>query len=904
MKEKISKRVHLEWITKDPKKKSMLFDMLFIAVIVSVVALVAYKMNGIYPFGDASIARGDMVQQTIPAGMYYVWDVLHAQASPFFAWDSAYGMNISGASSLGALMSPLNLFLYFTTRDNIVYFANILMILKMISIAIAMYFYLRKYDVNRMVHMVGGVLYAFGAASLIHFQIIMVMDAAFLLPLLMIGIDRIFANKGCKFFIVMLALSMMVNVYTGCITLVFVFLSCGLRNLWEVEVKAERKRCSLQLGISVVMALLLSAVVTIPALRCISDTSRTSLTMKDTYKYAIESQWREYEWETVKRMLVNVALPVSCILFFLFREFRTWGAKLKRNRRHICMIILLVLSVTIAGIELLWHGGSRASWPVRFVYVISFALIDFAIALYEENKALLEENKMLVNKTIMAVIAAAVTLFTGWVFLRIYTSYGPNGQEKQLTDAYLCVLIEVVCIALYWCLWKFRLKEVLLVLLCVELTCTSIISFAPNKDNWTVFSVEYLEAANSAAASMETEIQDFERVKNMDYKVDHIEYSLVMGEEAISNYWHVIHPELQPNFASLGYTINWTQLLDTGGTIFSDTLFQTKYFFGQKALPEDLYEYCEDLDYNEEESLQLYKNKFSLPFAINTEIGTLMASNEKFATQNTLFQAMTGSSDILIQDVSAAVQNNRFLTTIGNEKKILYFYGTNTSADTFRITVNGVPVSFPSSSSPNHQEYPVDFCNGLVFLGSFQNQQVDIQFSGNGTAYPQNIHLGMLDYNTFVSGIEKVNSQNPAITTLKQKNAGVKMELENVTKPYVFLPISYDEGWVCKVNGQKVDVGSINGMLSVPVEAGKDTIVLNYVAPGQAMGSLISLCAMLIMIAFWVLNKKGILPMEQIVGVAGNIAYVVFVVAFATFLLILFVIPLFYALKRALFVVE
>lgn len=886
------------------KRKTILWDTFMIAAIVGVIVLVAYKMNGIYPFGEASIARGDMVQQTIPAGMYYVWDVLHGQASPFFAWNSAYGMNITGASSLGALMSPLNLFLYFTTRSNIVYFANILLILKMISIAIAMYFYLRKYDASRLVHVAGGVVYAFGAASLVHFQIIMVMDAAFLLPFLMMGIDRIFKNRGCRFFIFFLTLSMMVNVYTGCITLVFVFLSCGLRNLWEMETREERRRCALHLGVSVVMALLLSAVVTIPALRSISETSRISLSMKDTYKYAIQSQWQEYEWETVKRMLVSIALPVSAILHFLLRKLRAWGMTWKKNRCHIVSVSVLVLSVCVSGIELLWHGGTRASWPVRFVYVISFALVDFAVDLYAQNRSRSEEKMLSGSRAVPVIAGVMVTLCSGWIFQHLYTSYGPGGSEMQISDAALCIGIEAACMLVYWCLWKFRLQQVLPIILCAELTCVSVLSFAPNKDNWTVFSVEYLEAANTAAKSMETEISDFERIKNMDYKVDHIEYSLVMGEEAISNYWHVIHPDLQPNFSALGYSINWTQLLDTGGTVFTDTLFQTKYFFGKDALPEDLYEYCEDLEYDDEESLKLYKNRFSLPFAIQTDMSSLNVMQERFATQNTLFQAITGSADTLIQDVSEEVHNNRYTVDIGNEKKLLYFYGTNTSADTFLVTVNGERVTFPSSSDPEYPEYPVDFCNGLVLLGTFQNETADIQFAGNGTAYPQNIHLGMLDYNTFLSGLEKVKAENAAVSELKQKKAGVSLKLENVTKSHAFLPISYDEGWQCKVNGTKVELGNVDGMLSVPVEAGTDTIVLKYVAPGQELGGMISLCALVVLVAFCVADKKRILPMERVTNVCGSIAYVVFVAVFAAFLVILFAIPVFYALKRVLFMVE
>lgn len=887
------------WFTVTEKKKTVAKALSIMAVVISFVVLIVYMLNDIYPFGDGTIARGDMVQQTIPAGMYYVWDILHGQASPFFTWNSAFGMNISGASSLGALMSPLNLFLYFSTRDNLANFANILMILKMIAIAFSMYFYLRKYEVKNIVHIAGGVLYAFGAASLIHFQIMLVMDIAFLLPLLMIGLDRIFARKGCKFFIVIFALCMMVNVYTGCITLVFLFLSSALRTFWDMEEKAEKRRCALWLGGSVGAAILISAFVSIPALLCVADTPRSGEGgFLNVYRAAIENRWSLHEWKIVETMLVNTALPFVCILFFLVHGKGLVSGKFRKYKSHMCMIGLLFLSVVVAGVESLWHGGSRASWPLRFVYIISFVLIDFAVLLYQENKESIETAGNWFKKKIWVAIGAAAILFSGWLFYGIYHAYCDQSSYSALGDGFLCILIELIFAAVYWCLLKSRAKGVILVLLCVEITCASVISFAPNKDNVSVFSADYLEAANDVATGMETEIKDFERIKNTDYKVDHIEYSLVLGKEAISNYWHVINPSVQPKFAALGYSINWTQLLDTGGTVFSDTLFNIKYFLSKDDMNEELYDFCETID-ESGDVIQLYQNKFELPFVINTDTASLSPKTEKFETQNTLFAAVTGSQEKLIQDVSSQINSNFCELQIGNEKKILYFYGTNTSDNPVEITVNGVPVRIPASSSIQNQQYPADFGNGFICLGVFQNETVQVQFSGG--VNKSDLHLGMLDYAAFVNGIEKVKKENPRIVSLDQSKSGVDIELEGVTKSNLFLPVSYDEGWECKVNGEKVpDLQNLDGMLSIPVVEGRNDIRLIYTAPGQKAGAVLSVIGVLALAALVFARKKMVIP-ERVADLAGYAAYTVFVGAFILFIIALFVIPTLFYL-RAVFI--
>lgn len=618
----------------------------------------------------------------------------------------------------------------------------------------------------------------------------------------------------------------------------------------------------------------------------------------NVYRAALENRWSLGEWKTVETMLVNTALPCACILFFLVHGKGLVSEKIRKYKCRMCMTGLLFLSVAVAGVESLWHGGSRASWPLRFVYIISFVLIDFAVVLYQDHKESLEAAGKWIKNKVWIGIGAAALIFSGWLFYGIYHAYCEQSSYSALGDGFLCILVELIFAAVYWCLLKSRAKGVILVLLCVEITCASVISFAPNKDNVSVFSADYLEAANDVAMGMETEIKDFERIKNTDYKVDHIEYSLVLGKEAISNYWHVINPSVQPKFAALGYSINWTQLLDTGGTVFSDTLFNIKYFLSQDDLTEELYDFCEVID-ESGDVIQLYKNKFELPFVINTDTSSLSPKSEKFETQNTLFAAVTGSQEKLIQDVSSQIYSNFCEMQIGNEKKILYFYGTNTSDNPVEIKVNGVPVRIPASSSMQNQQYPADFGNGFICLGAFQNETVQVQFSGG--VNPSDLHLGMLDYAAFVNGIEKVKKENPKIVSLEQRNSGVDIELEGVTKSNLFLPVSYDEGWECNVNGEKVsDIQNLDGMLSIPVVEGKNDIKLRYTAPGQKAGAVLSICGLLALAAFVFVRKKIVIP-EKAADLAGYAAYTVFVGAFIIFFIALFVIPTLFYL-RAVFI--
>lgn len=242
-------------------------------------------------------------------------------------------------------------------------------------------------------------------------------------------------------------------------------------------------------------------------------------------------------------------------------------------------------------------------------------------------------------------------------------------------------------------------------------------------------------------------------------------------------------------------------------------------------------------------------------------------------------------------------------TNVTGGRKVLYFYGTNNTDLQETITVNGQEVYIPNSDSSENTSYPVDFGNGLICLGSFENESVSVEF--NGEADLSQLHIGWLDYDLLTGAVKEIQDQNPKITTLKQKNSGVKFKLDNVTKSNVFLPISYDKGWSCKVNGKKVEIGSIDGMLSIPVEQGSDNIVLKYRPSGRTPGLIISLITLLICVAGRYLFKKGIVKQDQKTeGVLGSIAYDIYGVVYALFIALLFIVPILCYLRQILVLIQ
>lgn len=105
---------------------------------------------------------------------------------------------------------------------------------------------------------------------------------------------------------------------------------------------------------------------------------------------------------------------------------------------------------------------------------------------------------------------------------------------------------------------------------------------------------------------------------------------------------------------------------------------------------------------------------------------------------------------------------------------------------------------------------------------------------------------------TIKQWVQRLKQDTLAITAFNQNHIVGHITLP---KPEIlFLPIPCDKGWTMQVNGQKVPIQRVfNGLMGVELPAGAHQIVLQFRAPYQCVGiiiSIISLCLFLAMIVW------------------------------------------------------
>ncbi len=109
------------------------------------------------------------------------------------------------------------------------------------------------------------------------------------------------------------------------------------------------------------------------------------------------------------------------------------------------------------------------------------------------------------------------------------------------------------------------------------------------------------------------------RVKNPDESLN-ANYGFVLMQPALSNWTHMIAPGEQEGAAAWGYSIQFTRLLDAGGTVFSDALIGVRKVISRVPMDERLYtelnraEISVDPKTNETVTYYLYEPVYTLPF--------------------------------------------------------------------------------------------------------------------------------------------------------------------------------------------------------------------------------------------------------------------------------------------------
>lgn len=869
-------------------------------VITSVLVCFCFSLifisKGIFPFGKNSLIWGDMHDQ-ITAFYYHFYDSFRGNASLLVDFTTGGGVNFLGIMAY-YILSPLTFLLLFFPREQVYLAVSIIVALKILISSLTCLYFIRYYfkKLPNAISIFLAICYAFSGYSLFMYQITPWMDAMYLFPLVMIGLKKTLDLEKPTWYIITLTISLICSFYVSIMIVIFIFLASYIYLLTYKE-KKERKKAILSLGISTILSLLMAAFIIIPSYMEISISSRMGFNLGS--------------------VLNSRSGPLTDKLsFFMFGGVLYLGILLllknhKKEKKfliwYFATSLIVLIPAIVEPINKIWHFGSYAYFPYRFAFITMFLLIvgacqGYNIALPEKLKKIKKENDLM--KNIILVIGTILSSIV--IILLTYRYYGifQNALNKltlSINQRTLLLLgattfIDFVCCMIIYHFtssWKKVRIGCMLVITIVHILCNGFLYLGIDKTQKDLMG----QYESSLEVSKSYQEKDYYRVKNL-VPYFMMNSGMSMKYHTLDHFTSLTSEKALKSLKKMGYSSMWVKTSSKGGTLFSDALLANKYIISEEKIDSPYYKQT-----GKYKSLYFYELKEELSYGyFMNENETIFDKKNSFEVQNSIYKKITNTSKNLfttyedwkkVNIKESKKENNK--TLYESDKNRFCFLEQNIKVNGNKILYLEILNDLDNSTNQSiyekfniyindklYKEHALtENDNGIIELGMFKDEEVNIKVEVIYDVELEVITLGAMDVEKY-EGFMK-NEKVP--TTVEYNRNKVKVQVDSDKKQLLFLPISYNGGYIGTNNGKKIEVQRVFGnFIGIPVEEGENSIELKFIPAGLKEIGLISVISLIITV---ILLKKDYYFKIINFEVLGSIVSVIYKIIYA--LLIIFV---------------
>ena len=857
----------------NPKTARLVLPYCYGGIIVLFFLLLLYAVKGFFPFGEQSAAIMDMCHGYIPM-YYHLYDFLHGDKALFYDFLSGTGVNMVGIAAVNGLLSPLNLLLYLTSRDGLVDFLNLFLVIKLVLCAVSAQFFFRRRFPTLSVGLATclSALYALSGYVFLYYMHIIWLDVLILLPLLFYFCEKMLCGGKIFPYAFCLALSLIASFYLGIMTLICLFFISGAYVFTLLE-KQKRPSAVFKLGLGTAVGGLMPMFLLLPAF----------LQMRNSARYGLTADWREILSalpelnENTIWMFYGMGLAVLGTVLLL----RAYKKHLKTAKFALLSLFLLFSPLVLEGSAALLHFGSYKDFPYRFGFVAIFLLLALAAKNFSADEKKKDEDKKqqgLLYLWVFLGVACTVVVVSA-----AFTSFGGrigsfSSEQTSLLYSLSILFCSVLAFYLIRQLPNRRVADVITLVLCVGMlfpfAMQTVGSGSPIRYERREHDTEYIAPSLAIGKEVSADPTGLERVHNPDMSLN-INYGFVMGKAALSNWTHQIPSSLQYASRALGYSITYTLLLDGGGTLLSDALLHMTETVSKEELPEELYQKTGEVgDYS------LYNNLYTLPVGmlcddslISCELTETFSGNSAaiFDNQNRIYHALGGSGNLVRtpeNDKEMLTEKTETATEITYElqakgQEALYLTAPALSWNQVEILVNGKTISVPSYHREDNTGYTSEYNNNCLLLGVFEDESVTVTLRVLGKINSEPA-LGFLSTEK-MQDLISLHQQDGTRVLAEGRQITVSYQNDGDDTRYLFLPVSFDRGWSAQINGSQVEITPVFGSwMAVSVPPGSGEIELHFVPQGTFAGWLLSAAGTIVFLVLllweWIKKKQIVLP--------------------------------------------
>ena len=855
---------------------------------------VIYVIFSVFPFGSITVMRMDLYHQYGPL-FAELYDRIVEHKSLLYSWNTGGGSSFLG-NYLNYLSSPLSFLIFLFDKEDISYAITFIVAFKCILSATSFSYYLKKsFNKDNYFLSAFGILYAFSAYFLAYYWNVMWLDAMIMLPLIALGIEKIFKTGDIKLYTVSLVILFFANYYMGymcCIFAVLYFFVCFINTysndgklnenaVYEKKysTKALMNNVFINRGVKFafasIIAALICAITLVPVFMILKNSSATSGTFPQTFKSyfdlldLITSHFALLE-TTIRSSGDNV-LPniyTGILTFILLPLFLVNNKiKLKEKATYVVLIIFFVFCFNNNCAEYIWHAFHFPNdLPYRYSYMYSFIIAVMGYKTILNFKGIKVKD---IAYTGLAIIS----------FVIICQKFLTNKMTNSTIYA------TIIFVAL-WCGFLFLLKNknaqkktvsfVLVTFILCETIISSIVGLPLNQDNKNY--KENYKTYTVAINYIDNKYSGFYRTElcYLNTRMDPAYYGY-NGISVFSSMAYESYSQLQSSLGMQGNKVN-SYTYNTQTPVYN-MMFNIKYLIQTDVSLAPSSNLYKKIYTTSDKKSNVYESKYNLPIAycVNSKIDDWVTDEgNPFEIQSDFVKLATGysnlfkpveynstdfdavSGDDVTENGTYWLEKSDSSSNYGTETVSLsptidgnlYLYVK--SSDLKTITVNSEKVSDITQSMEDAYILDLGYHNKgdevLVSLDASKMESESTSFDFYCYTADDTVVKNM--YNSLTGN--SLNVESYSDTTIK----GTVKAKENC---YLYSSIPYDDGWSVYVDGKKAETFEIGGtLLAIELTPGQHKIEYKYFPVGFLYGIIISAVTVFGLCVFYIYNKSSL----------------------------------------------
>jgi len=876
--------------------------LLLLSFFVPVAALVViFALCRVSPFGDKNILISDMGLQYYPFIADYLQRLKEGR-SLFWSWSLGGGADYLTVFTY-YLSSPLNLLLLLVPQSVLPEAVVFLIIFKIGLAGLFMGIFLmdcfavklRRTSSPGPVSNGGfaiplfATFYTLSSFVTLYYWSITWLDAFALLPLIILGEKALIREGKFKLYIITLSLSIITNLYFSFYTCVFVAITFFAESFIQKPALKEFLRKLVLIAVSSVIAIGITALLTLPAYIYIVNVAGASNSTQ--FRGVIFGNYLKDVIGTLlafSQVGANINLPnlycgMLCVIL-IGPYLGSAKIKLREKLAFVVIAAFMLLSFNLNALDYMWNAFRYVNgMPFRYIYVFFFTVITAAyqsfIIIYEEGfkrKNLLLVAAVAIPVLLVAMIGiGAVNVLSNAVIIMGYLLiFAVMNTARDLKDKEKAIMKIIVAVAI----------------IAAVFAETGINAYKTMSSNiatiWDGYFDNYAETRAALSILDESSSSsDFYRVEltaqYMENYIRQFNDPALFGYNGLSFYSSTIAEGMAGFYNNAGLPVvtanaySYSAYSHCLGTPLINMFLNLRYLVSDNdALTND--DIFWDVKSEADWGLAILENKKYLPLGFMTRDGILdYAANKAnpFITQNNLFNAATGLDGVLFKLITPIDITSDSYTVIPDTDGIYDYKKDQNGAGgivfSYEMPASGMlyirlsPGTNAAISGQNDTAAR-EIINRFPYIipaGYFAKGET-VSLSPAMTAYTHpigstpmtagklSLYAAVMNEGLFNAGYDILADETLEITEFR--DTYIRGEITALTDGLLYTSIPLSDNWTAYVNSVKTEITAVNGaMAGLKVSAGEHIIEFRYFNKMFAVGIVISLISLGAFAVMW-----------------------------------------------------